>query len=267
MTGVHGGAASTIVTNSRAPVDVPIQIFPVALSIAIFPFLSDYFAKGRTDRLFDILAKAVRIIFLVFLPLTVALLLLAHPLIAVVFGGGKYTPEDVRMTAAAAQWYSLGYVFFGLEIVLLQFFYAARNTITPTWTGILTSALQIGILWLTVDTMATSSFNMAYAASKALKVALLFALLARVYRDAKLWKTMLAHALPAVGKVALATAAMAAAVWGLMLVVPAGRNAAGIAGLAVVAAAGFAVYAAAVHVLGVEEWHDALGWVKKRVRR
>ncbi len=279
LSAVLGGKAMTIVPYARAPVDIPIQLFPVALSIAIFPFLSEYFAKKQIEPLFDILAKAVRIIFLVFLPLTVAMTLLARPIVEVIFGGGKFTPADVAMTAEAVRWYALGYVFFGLEIVLLQFFYAARETWTPTWTGIVASLVNLlllacVILWLPADDFnragalhMAGAFNLAYAASKALKVLLLFVLLARVYRDARLWKTMLAHALPTVGKVALATAAMGLAIRALMLVVPAGRSMKGIAGLVIVSGVGAAVFALGVHLLHIEEWHDALGWARRKLKR
>ena len=295
-----GGA--TLIPYSRAPVDIPVQLLPVALSIAIFPFLSDYVARNEHEKLFDVLGRAFRIIVLAFLPLTVGLVLLAHPLIDVVFGGGQYTPDDVRLTAQASQWYALGYVFFGLEIVMLQFFYAARDTIAPTWTGILTSALQIGILWLTVDAMGTSSFNLAYSASKALKVLILAALLARAFPHEHLWKQLLKRTLPTVGKVALVTAVMGLAVYGLdcfLRTSPTGDRMsswiaqavnAAIAGiwgllhrakmprfsleaardvlrLSVSSCAGMGIFAAGVHLLGVEEWHDALGWVKKKLKR
>lgn len=264
---VHAGQAMTIVTYSRAPVDIPVQIFPVALAIAVFPFLSDYVARKQHDELFDVLGKAVRIIFLAFLPLTVALVLLAHPLVEVVFGGGKFSPDAVQRTAEAAQWYALGYVFFALEIVLLQFFYAARDTVTPTWTGIVTSALQIGFLWVTVDAMTTSAFNLAYSTSKLVKVLILAVLLARAFPHEHLWRKVLRRTLPALGKIALVTVAMGLAVWGLTFVVPAGRSVKGILGLAVISAVGAGLFAVGVHVLGVEEWHDALGWVKRKLKR
>ena len=267
MSGVHDGQAVTIVNYSRAPVDVPVQVFPVALAIAIFPFLSDYVAKNEHEKVFDILGKALRIIFLIFLPLTAALVLLAHPLIDVVFGGGKFTPQAVDATARAAEWYALGYVFFALEIVLLQFFYAARDTVTPTWTGILTSALQIGILWLTVDAMAASSFNLAYSASKALKVLILAVMLTRAFPHEHLWRSVLGRTLPALGKIVLVTVVMGAAVWGLNHFLPGGRSLRGIVQLAFTCAAGGLLYVLGIHLLGIEEWNEALGWVKRKLKR
>ena len=262
-----GGGVVTIVTYSRAPVDVPIQIVPVALSIAIFPFLSDYVARNRHEQVFDLLGRAFRIVSLVFLPLTVAMVLLARPVADVVFGGGKFTSEDVRQTAEAVRWYALGYLFFGLEIVMLQFFYARRDTITPTWTGILTSALQIGILWAAVDAMGTSTFNMAYSASKAVKVLILGVMLPQAFPHEHLWRELLRRTLPAVGKVLLVTVVMGGVVWSLNHVLPGGRSLRGLLNLAVTCSAGGIVFVAGVHFLRVEEWHDALGWVKAKIKR
>jgi putative peptidoglycan lipid II flippase len=296
LSSVLGGSAMTMVTYARAPVDIPIQLFPAALSIAIFPFISEYFLKKRHEELFAILGKGIRIIVLAFLPLSAGLLLLAQPLIDTMFGGGRFTPQDVLLTASALRWYAAGCVFFGFEVMLLQFFYAARDTWTPTYTGIITSLLQLHILAYLVIMKAddVGAFTLAFTVSKFLKVALLSALLVRVYPHARPWVTMLRRTLPAVFKICLATACMGVGVhflapaaearlrprldavllrgveaflphtWPLQSMV---RLAVGAIHLAVVSAAGAVIFAVGVHVLRVEEWRQGLAWVKGKLGR
>ena len=274
LSAVLGGRAMTIVLYARSPVDIPIQIFPVALSIAIFPFLSEYFARKNYDELFAVLGKGIRIIFLAFLPLTVALLILAHPLTTMAFRGGKYTADDVLLTTTALQWYTIAYVFLGLELLLLQFFFAARETWTPTWTGIMTSTVQLlilsGLIIRTGDDV--GAFTLAFTASKVLKVALLFVLLARVYPHSHLWASMLRRTFPAVIRISIATAAMGVAVYalhaGLEKHLPSTRVLTAAAQLVVAGGAGTLVFAAGVHLLGVQEWRQGLDWIKgKLVKR
>ena len=294
LTQVQGGSAATIVPYSKALVDVPIQLFPVAMSIAVFPFLSDYFLRKQHKELFAVLGKGLRIIFLVFLPLTVGLMILARPVIDVAFGGGKFTAQAVTLTARSLQFYAVGYVVFGLEILLLQFFYAAHNTLAPTLTGIVTSTLQIAVLYLTVGRFGIITFTMAYSASKAVKVAILLVLLVGVYPHISLWLPMLKRTGVALLKVAVTTAVMGAVVYLLSPVVEgwlrpgldnfllqvlepllpqkwsvtdAVRMIVGIIHLAVVAGVGALVFAVGVHVLGVEEWRQALDWVKRKLKR
>jgi len=271
LTQVRRGSAATIVPYAKALVDIPIQLFPVAMSIAIFPFLSGYFLKRQHEELFTVLGKGLRIIFLVFLPLTVGLILLAYPVIDVAFGGGKFTAEDVRLTARALQFYAIGYVVFGLEILLLQFFYAARDTVTPTATGVVTSTLQIVILYLTVKSLQMISFTMAYSASKTLKVLILLVLLARVYPHAALWLPMLKRTGRTLLKVALVTAVMGGVVYflsgALRTALPSSKTVTGLLHLLVTVGAGGILFAAGVHLLGVEEWHQALDWVKGKLKR
>ena len=269
LTDVLKGRAMTLVTNAKAAVDIPVIVFPVALSIAIFPFMSDYFLKKRHKDLLAVLGKGIRIIFLAFLPLTVGLIVLAHPTVDVVFGGGKFTPDDVRYTSDALRFYAVGYVVFGLEILLLQFFYAAHDTIRPTVTGVATSALQILILYLTVDALGVVSFTLAYSASKTIKVLLLFGLLAWVYPHAALWGPMLKRTGSALAKIATATAAMGAVVWllGAVLIADDTARLLKLVYLVVTAGVGGVVFVAGVHLLGVEEWRQALGWVKGKLKR
>ena len=280
LSAVLGGRAMTLVIYARAPVDIPIQIFPAALSIAIFPFISEYFARKNYDELFAVLGKGIRIIFLAFLPLTAAFMILAHPLAAAAFGGGKFTPEDVALTTIALRWYAIGYVFLGLELLLLQFFYAARETWTPTWTGIMTSLVQLLILSELIIHAGddVGAFTLAFTASKALKVALLFVLLVRVYPHSHLWASMLKRTVPALVRIAAATAAMGVAVYVLHAVIEkrlpladphahATHLLAAAVQLVVAGGAGALVFAAGVHLLGVEEWRQGLGWIKGKLAK
>jgi putative peptidoglycan lipid II flippase len=271
LSAVLGGRAMTIVIYARAPVDIPIQIFPAALSVAIFPFISEYFARKSYDELFSVLGKGIRIIFLAFLPLTVGLVILAHPLTAVAFGGGKFTYEDVLLTAAALRWYALGYVLFGLEIILLQFFYAARETWTPTWTGIITSIVQLLILSCLIILQGddVGAFTLAFSASKLLKVGLLFLLLVRVYPQSHLWTSMLKRTFPALVKITLVTAAMGGVVYVLHAALekplPATQIMKAAVHLAAAGGAGVVIFVAGVHLLGIEEWQQALGWIQGKL--
>jgi hypothetical protein len=60
---------------------------------------------------------------------------------------------------------------------------------------------------------------------------------------------------------------MGVCVWGLTFAAPAGRGLRGMLGLVALAGVGAGIFAAGVHLLGVEEWHDALGWVKRKLQR
>jgi putative peptidoglycan lipid II flippase len=245
------------------------------MSIAIFPFLSDYFARKDHEALFGILGKALRIILLVFLPLTVGLVLLARPLVDVVFGGGKFTPEDVHLTAAAMRWYALGYVAFGLEIMLLQFYYAAHQTFRPTYVGVMTSLVQLHVLAALVvatqgdNAWQVSAFTLAFSASKVLKVLILIAMLATVYRGGRLWLAMLKRTGGALARIVTITVVMGLLLWfgrDTLITAETGRamKLALVAGLAL---AGTGVVASGAHLLGVEEWRQALEWVRSKLRR
>jgi len=202
----------------------------------------------------------------------VGLVLLARPLIHVVFGWGAFNPEDVQLTADTLRWYATGYVAFALEIVLLQFFYAARQTLRPTYIGIITSLVQLHILTalITLDGGSVGAFTLAFSISKAVKVIALLALLALVYPHLKLWMLMLKRTGSAFLKIVLVTAVMGAVVYGVDLAF--GRlglssRLLSAAALCATVCIGGLIFVAGVHLAGVEEWRQALGGVKGKLKR
>ncbi len=64
-------------------------------------------------------------------PSAVGLVLLGGPLVATIFGHGRFSDEDVRMTTYVVWAYGLGFMGFSLVKVLLPGFYARQETRLP----------------------------------------------------------------------------------------------------------------------------------------
>ena len=89
------------------------------------------------------------------MPAALGLLLLAEPLTAVVYQGGKFTAFDTRMAAISLSAMSLGIPAFMLSKVLSPAFYARQDSKTPMraaiWTVVCNVLLTIALtlpLWL-----------------------------------------------------------------------------------------------------------------------
>ena len=82
---------------------------------------------------------------LVVAPAAVALLVLAGPITATVFGYGKFTARDVEMTQYGLMAYSWGLLGFSLVKVLAPGYFARQDTRTPVRTGLIALGVNMGL--------------------------------------------------------------------------------------------------------------------------
>ncbi len=115
----------------------PLGVFGVAIATVILPHLS----RKHSDKSPELFSKAVewgiRTILLIAVPSTVGLYLLAGPLLAVLFGYGRFDAHDVLMTRLSLMAFAVGIPAFMLVKVLASGFYAKQNIKTPVKVGVL----------------------------------------------------------------------------------------------------------------------------------
>ena len=137
--------ASVLVTGSQTwlylsdrLVEFPLGLFGVAIGTVILPHLSRRHAAADAEGYSAALDWGLRLALLAGVPAALGLLLLAEPLTAVVYQGGKFTPHDTRMAAISLSAMSIGIPAFMLTKVLLPAFYARQDTKTPMRAAIYT---------------------------------------------------------------------------------------------------------------------------------
>src|SRR5690606_30933302 len=86
---------------------------------------------------------ALRWVLVITLPAAVGLLLLAEPLLATIFHGGKFDAEDVRMSAASLVAFAPGLIGFVGVKVLAPAYFARQDTRTPVRIGVRTVLLNL----------------------------------------------------------------------------------------------------------------------------
>ncbi len=121
----------------------PLGIFTNALSQAILPTLSTHALSESRDKLKQALSWSLRATFFVILPASVALIVLADPIISVLFGGGKFDLYSVHFTAQALLYYSIGLSAYGATRMLQSCFFALKDTRTPAKVAFLALILNI----------------------------------------------------------------------------------------------------------------------------
>jgi putative peptidoglycan lipid II flippase len=89
------------------------------------------------------LASALRGIFLMALPASVGLILLARPIVSMLFEHGEFSATVAEMTSWALVWYAAGLVGHSVMEVLTRAFYAQQDTKTPVIIGVIAMGMNV----------------------------------------------------------------------------------------------------------------------------
>lgn len=112
-------------------VEIPQGMFALAVAAAALPTLSDLRARGEDDRVREVFGYALRLTLFVAVPSTVALAVLAEPIVALAFGRGEFSRREVLETAASLRWQAAGVWAIASVRTVVPMFFAYHDTRTP----------------------------------------------------------------------------------------------------------------------------------------
>lgn len=112
-------------------VQLPLGLVAAAVAFAILPTLSRLSISGEEESFRRTLAMGLKVVFLLILPASIGLFLLAQPIIQLLFQRGNFGAQDSARTAWALQLYLPGLPAAALDQILLFAFYARRKTLAP----------------------------------------------------------------------------------------------------------------------------------------
>lgn len=180
---VGEGAASWLTYADRL-MEFPTALLGVALGVVLTPQLAAAQARGEVQNYSALLDWGLRMVLLLALPCSVALLLFAEPMVAVLYHYGAFRPADVTQTSLAVMGYGVGLLgLVGIK-VLAPGFFARFDTRTPVrialvvlvltqvmnallvpWLGVAGLALSIGLgaminaVWLLIGLRRLGSYS------------------------------------------------------------------------------------------------------------
>ncbi len=112
-------------------------------AIAAMPTFSAQYALGKLDEMRRSLASTLRGVFLLAVPASVGLILLAKPIVSMLYQRGQFSAVVAEMTAWALLWYAAGLVGHSIMEVLTRAFYAQHDTKTPVLIGTVAMGLNV----------------------------------------------------------------------------------------------------------------------------
>lgn len=137
---------------SERLVYLPLGIFATALGTVLLPALSGHVAEAREDRIPGAVNHALRNLLYVMTPAAVGLVVLAGPIVDLIFRWRQFDAASAAHTVIALQCYAPGLVMFSLVKVLVPVFYARQDTRTPVRVALAAVGLNLALNILFVMT-------------------------------------------------------------------------------------------------------------------
>jgi putative peptidoglycan lipid II flippase len=150
---------------------LPEGLIASALSITVLVRLSAI-PQENVTAFRETLAEGLRLAFILIIPASVGLFLLAHPITALLFEHGSFTALDTRTVSQVLRWYVVGLPFATIDLLLVVAFYARRNTLTPALIGLFTTFVYIGLSKALLHTMGLYALMLSDSVRFALHTAL-----------------------------------------------------------------------------------------------
>ncbi len=110
---------------------VPIGVIGISYSVASFPILVTLFHKKEFSKFSGTIIETMRKIVFWSLPIMAMFVVLRAQIVRVLLGGGSFSWNDTRLTAAVLAMFVLGIVAQSIVHVLVRAYYAAGNTWKP----------------------------------------------------------------------------------------------------------------------------------------
>jgi len=115
---------------------LPHGLLAIPVSTVIFPLMSRLFANRQFDELKTTLGDALRPLFFLTLPASVALALLARPIVQVLYQRGDFGPASTAMVATTLPPFAAGLLALSIVEMGARAFYAMRDTRTPLFASL-----------------------------------------------------------------------------------------------------------------------------------
>jgi putative peptidoglycan lipid II flippase len=160
------------ITQSFRILHLPIGLVGVAISVATLPALSRAVAAADTVEFRNTFSHATRLVLLFMVPATVGLVVLAIPIVRLIFEQGRFGPEDTIEVAGALRCYAVGLVSFAAVKIVTDGFYAIQDVRAPLVVSLLSMVANALLNWLFVVELGLDHRGLALATSGTTTVSL-----------------------------------------------------------------------------------------------
>jgi putative peptidoglycan lipid II flippase len=122
---------------------LPIGLFGVSIATAALPDLSRHAAAGDLAAIRRGVSSALRLMLMLNVPAMIGLMVLAEPIVALLYQRGHFTDADTVATAAALRFYAPGLIGYSIVKIASPTFYSLGNSRTPVIVSVASVAVNL----------------------------------------------------------------------------------------------------------------------------
>jgi putative peptidoglycan lipid II flippase len=137
---VPGDGAVSAIYYGNQLVQLPLALIGTAMATAVFPLFT-----SPKEVFEDVFQKSLRIVLFLAVPATVGLVVLARPLVELLFEHGKFRPESTGRAAWVVVLYAAGLWCYCANQIQARAFYAKKDTRTPVKVSATMVFLNLGL--------------------------------------------------------------------------------------------------------------------------
>lgn len=130
---------------------LPVGIIGMGIAQAIFPTLATQVTLNKLDDFRQTFSLGLRTVFFINIPASVGLLILREPIVRLLYSSGRFTEENVRITAYALLFFTLSIAFQAGIQILTRGYYSINDTITPVKVGGVTVLLNVILNYMFIN--------------------------------------------------------------------------------------------------------------------
>ena len=126
---------------------LPYGVFVVAIATALMPELSENYSRGDVEAYRDTLSFGLRLVAFVAIPSTVGLVVLAEPVVGLLYERGEFGLQATEEVAALLVAYSVGLLGYSAYFLLVRAFYSRQNTKTPALLNVVLFVVYVALAY------------------------------------------------------------------------------------------------------------------------
>jgi putative peptidoglycan lipid II flippase len=245
---------------------LPIGLFGVSIATATLPAVSRHSAQHDTAAVRNTIADGMSLMLMLNVPATVGLLVLATPIVRVIFERGAFTAADTAATAAALQLYAVGLLGYSVVRIASPTFYALGRNRTPVTVSVVTVLFNAALNIMLVRVMGYRGLALGTSLAALFNATLLLVLLTRHLNGLEGGRVLRSLLKITVASALMAAAAAAVEFWSTSIL-PGDRLVPQIVRLSLAIAVALVVLAAAAHMLHIREFRQGVAMVTRRFGR
>ena len=229
---------------------LPQGMFSVAVATVLFPTLARFATRGDMNGFRDTISRGVRQINFLLIPAAVISIVLAEPIVRLLYERGAFEPDQTHVVAGALAAFSIGLTFNGMMLMLNRGFFSLQSPWIPTVVALANLALNV-VLYAIFYRVGVWGIPFAISLANIAGVAMLLFSLRRRIGRLDLTSTVRSFVLVSIASVALA--AVSYGVWRVLDDALGRSFAAQLVSLGAALALGGIVYIVACKALRVRE--------------